>query len=375
MAAAVAHHAPPSPSPRDHVPVATARQRRAAVHGDAGTRRRRRNRAEAAAGARAATASPPPPPVNGERTFWFAVLIVNTEHETRPVLRKTTKPWQLLSAMNGGGAATGESRGKKLAPVVNKAVPGAAAPPPSPPPAPPPARHHRDFDDVTAAFEFTIDTRWPQGNAAIRSLAITGSTAASRTATLPGAPRTNGCPALQTGSDGEQSSGGALGAAATAAAADTARGGTGGVSSSHAPASEDGRDGGGTASAATAPAPAWYQLRQRYRIGQINGPFYSESAVDTYINIWSSGNRGTISKAARGEVLARQFHRHSYGDLATIFFNERTHDYVTTARRTTTVSGGARGDGGGPATVPPAPPPLRPRRKKRQAADDADCAE
>ncbi len=64
-----------------------------------------------------------------------------------------------------------------------------------------------------------------------------------------------------------------------------------------------------------------YQANGKYRIGQINGPFRKEQEVDKYIEIWSTATRGTISKAARGEVLSKQFNLETYGDLSVIFFN------------------------------------------------------
>lgn len=77
----------------------------------------------------------------------------------------------------------------------------------------------------------------------------------------------------------------------------------------------------------------WFENKGKYRIGQINGPFDTEEEVTKYIEIWSSGNRGTISKAARGEVLAKQFKRETYGDLSAIFLNDDVDKFINLASR------------------------------------------
>ena len=43
----------------------------------------------------------------------------------------------------------------------------------------------------------------------------------------------------------------------------------------------------------------------RFKIGQIHGHFHTEAEANAFIRIWSEGTRGTISKAARGEILAK----------------------------------------------------------------------
>ena len=72
----------------------------------------------------------------------------------------------------------------------------------------------------------------------------------------------------------------------------------------------------------------WFKSDGKYKIGQINGPFKNEEDVDKFIEVWSCGNRGTVSKAAHGEVLAQQLNLESYGDLSVIFLDKNTFRFI-----------------------------------------------
>lgn len=66
----------------------------------------------------------------------------------------------------------------------------------------------------------------------------------------------------------------------------------------------------------------------KLKIGQIHGHFNSRREVENFIELWSEGTRGTISKAARGEMLAKHFGFKSFGDFSVIFFEENVNDYL-----------------------------------------------
>lgn len=71
--------------------------------------------------------------------------------------------------------------------------------------------------------------------------------------------------------------------------------------------------------------PSW-NVNGRYKIGQINGPFATEMHVEKFVSLWLTGTRGTISKAARAEILSQYFDSECYGDLGVIFFDKQVYD-------------------------------------------------
>jgi len=71
--------------------------------------------------------------------------------------------------------------------------------------------------------------------------------------------------------------------------------------------------------------PMW-NVNGRYKIGQINGPFATEKHVDNFLAVWLTGTRGTISKAARAEILSKYFGNECYGDLGVIFLDENVYE-------------------------------------------------
>jgi hypothetical protein len=66
----------------------------------------------------------------------------------------------------------------------------------------------------------------------------------------------------------------------------------------------------------------------KFRLGQIIGPFASEEQVDKYLRLWTHGTRGTLSKAAKGEALAHYLSYRSYGDFNVLFFDNNLEEYV-----------------------------------------------
>ena len=226
---------------------------------------------------------------------WFAVLVVNTQQETRPVLRKTKEPWTLIEEINEKENSTKKSNnqdkandnGKNKTGFLDDIDPDGIGK----------SCNRCVFEECLSLLSFMVDLKYNETTEKRDLEHITNcrnyfhlDTDSRENKKSSKASKNNGKSVENTFEDKNMflnptDSGSEL-------------------------------------------SPKWFEKKGKYRIGQINGPFDTELEVDKYIEIWSNGNRGTISKAARGEVLAKQFNRETYGDLSAIFLNNKVNQFI-----------------------------------------------